>query len=64
MEMEMEMAQTLIAHPRASRRNGVLPGHPSCGHVRHVGACPSCQRAQLARWDAQLAEASRGWRNR
>jgi hypothetical protein len=62
----MEMAQTLTARTVPSHRhqNGVLMGHRSCGHVSHVGACPSCQRAQLARWDAQLAEASRGWRNR
>jgi hypothetical protein len=26
-----------------------------CGHVRHVGTCAPCQRAQLARWNAQLA---------
>jgi hypothetical protein len=60
------MAQTLTAHlfPSHRKRNGALDRHRSCGHVRHVGACPSCQRAQLARWDAQLAEASRGWRNR
>jgi hypothetical protein len=29
-----------------------------CGHERHVGTCPSCQRGQLAKWDAQLAQAS------
>jgi hypothetical protein len=60
------MAQTLTAQPLPSHRrhNGVLTGHRSCGHVCHVGACPSCQRAQLARWDAQLAEVSRGWRYR
>lgn len=29
-----------------------------CGHARHVGTCPCCQRAQLARWGAQLAQAS------
>jgi hypothetical protein len=59
------MAQTLAGDPlpRHRNRNGVPTGQRSCGHVRHVGACPSCQRAQLARWDAQLAEASRGWRN-
>ena len=27
----------------------------SCNHTRHVGTCPSCQRAQLARWREQLA---------
>jgi hypothetical protein len=60
------MAQTLTAHPLPSQRhhNGVLTGNRSCGHVRHVGACSSCQRTQLARWDAQLAEASRGRGNR
>jgi len=26
----------------------------ACGHSRHVGTCPECQRAQLARWRAQL----------
>jgi len=31
-----------------------------CGHTRHVGTCPECQRAQLARWRAQLIEASNG----
>jgi hypothetical protein len=51
-----------------------VPGHAdspvalvtkrSCGHVRHVGPCPSCQRAQLTRWNAQLAEASRAGRGR
>jgi hypothetical protein len=29
-----------------------------CGHTRHVGPCPECQRAQLARWRAQIVEAS------
>lgn len=28
-----------------------------CGHVRHVGTCAECQRAQLTRWGAQLAQA-------
>jgi hypothetical protein len=28
-----------------------------CGHVRHVGTCADCQRAQLTRWGAQLAQA-------
>lgn len=26
-----------------------------CGHTRHVGTCPTCQRVQLARWREQLA---------
>ena len=29
-----------------------------CAHTRHNGSCPSCQRAQLARWRAQLAAVS------
>jgi hypothetical protein len=29
----------------------------SCGHAKHVGSCPTCQRAQLARWRAQLLQA-------
>ncbi len=29
-----------------------------CGHQRHVGSCPNCQRRQLARWNAQLAQVS------
>jgi hypothetical protein len=29
-----------------------------CGHTRHVGTCAYCQRAQLARWHAQLLAAS------
>jgi hypothetical protein len=32
----------------------------ACGHTRHVGTCPDCQRAQLARWRGQLAEATEG----
>jgi hypothetical protein len=39
--------------------------HPEmpCGHSVHIGSCPHCQRAQLARWAEQLADASRrnGW---
>lgn len=29
-----------------------------CGHDGHIGSCPVCQRAQLLRWRAQLAEVS------
>jgi hypothetical protein len=28
----------------------------TCGHARHVGTCGSCQRAQLAKWQGQLAQ--------
>jgi hypothetical protein len=40
-----------------STRNG-RPPHKRCGHARHVGTCPCCQRVQLAKWDTQLAQAS------
>jgi hypothetical protein len=28
----------------------------ACGHTAHVGTCSACQRAQLAKWRAQLAQ--------
>jgi hypothetical protein len=31
----------------------------ACGHVAHVGTCSACQRAQLAKWQAQLAAVAR-----
>jgi hypothetical protein len=35
-----------------------------CGHLRHIGTCAACQRAQLARWNMQLADAQgRPWRS-
>ncbi len=30
-----------------------------CGHVAHVGTCSACQRAQLAKWQAQLQAVAR-----
>ena len=30
----------------------------SCQHSTHVGTCAACQRAQLARWEAQLSHAA------
>ena len=29
-----------------------------CHHRGHVGTCAACQRAQLARWRVQLAQAA------
>jgi hypothetical protein len=29
-----------------------------CRHRVHLGTCPQCQRAQLARWAEQLADAA------
>jgi hypothetical protein len=31
----------------------------ACGHTAHVGTCAACQRAQLAKWNAQLAQVAR-----
>jgi hypothetical protein len=31
----------------------------ACGHTAHVGTCAACQRAQLAKWRAQLAQVAR-----
>ncbi len=31
----------------------------ACGHVAHVGTCSACQRAQLAKWQSQLAAVAR-----
>ncbi|MDX6341497.1 MAG: hypothetical protein QOH87_1635 [Trebonia sp.] len=41
---------------RARREAGLLGPRTrkACLHERHVGTCPACQRAQLARWDSQL----------
>lgn len=46
-----------LGRVRASREAAGASVRPStpCGHDRHVGSCPACQRAQLARWRAQLA---------
>jgi hypothetical protein len=30
------------------------PQHAHCGHTRHVGACPACQRAAQRRSEAQF----------
>ena len=55
--------------PYASR--SAVGGHwgtPStkkvCGHIRHFGPCPWCQREQLARWELQLAQVSPHWSHR
>ena len=39
------------------------PAHDSttqttCGHTRHIGTCPTCQRVQLTRWRQQLTHAN------
>jgi hypothetical protein len=44
-------ARDVAASPPAGERTPQSP----CGHTRHVGTCPTCQRMQLARWRRQLA---------
>jgi len=39
---------------RTAARSGATAVRKPCGHKLHVGTCPHCQRAQLARWRAQL----------
>ena len=39
----------------ASARVQLGKAKKACGHVAHVGTCSACQRAQLAKWQAQLA---------
>jgi hypothetical protein len=62
------MAQTLSARVFAADRHDrvlhtdldirTLQTERPCGHKRHFGPCPACQRAQLARWDVQLDQVS------
>jgi hypothetical protein len=39
----------------ASARVQLGQVNKACGHIVHVGTCSACQRAQLAKWQAQLA---------
>jgi hypothetical protein len=46
--------------PIVTQLGGDPTAHPlgkSCGHTRHVGPCPVCQRAARMRSQAQLAAA-------
>ena len=56
---------TLERHMAHTLRSPLVPAHSlrrvhsiqkACHHVHHVGPCASCQRAQLPRWHAQLAQ--------
>ena len=63
--LETEMARTLYPGFSATDREQRTMRSPKpCGHRRHVGPCPSCQRAQLGRWYLQLAQAARAGRAR
>ena len=50
---EGTLASIGVYEPKDSR----VPAK-QCGQARHVGHCPLCQRAQLAKWDAHLARAA------
>jgi hypothetical protein len=52
------LCEVIALDPARARRKKAAPGSPApkpCGHDRHVGPCPACQRAQLARWRSELA---------
>lgn len=51
------MILTKTKPTRARTRTGGNGVARSCGHIRHVGTCAVCQRAQLARWQEQVANA-------
>lgn len=36
----------------------VRNGNAGCGHTRHIGSCPFCQRTRAARYVRQLADAT------
>lgn len=38
----------------AATRHVEIGAERACGHDRHHGSCPDCQRAQLDRWRVQL----------
>ena len=49
-----------MVRPTVSPSGGERMAHPVtklCGHVRHVGTCPVCQRAARMRSQMQLAAA-------
>ena len=50
---------TSVAARAASARVQQGHGAKACGHIAHVGTCSVCQRAQLAKWRAQLAQVAR-----
>ncbi len=45
--------------PAATVRGHLGQSAKACGHTAHVGTCAACQRAQLAKWSAQLAQVAR-----
>jgi hypothetical protein len=56
-ELPQELNAVIPLDQARARREAALPGPRAakpCRHDRHVGTCPACQRAQLARWQSQL----------
>ena len=53
-DMRSSAVQTPIVH---NTHTHSAHAAKRCGHVRHVGTCADCQRAQLSRWSVQLAQA-------
>ena len=52
------MAHTLnFGFFRSPRREQALRRRRQCGHVRHIGWCLCCQRAQLTIWTEQSGHA-------
>jgi hypothetical protein len=47
------------AAAQAAVRGQLGQSAKACGHPAHVGTCAVCQRAQLAKWRAQLAQVAR-----
>ena len=43
----------------AATRGQLGQSAKACGHAAHVGTCSACQRHQLAKWRAQLAQVAR-----
>jgi hypothetical protein len=54
--MDQILTQRLVT---SARTQLAVTARKPCGHARHCGCCPECQRAQLARWNAQLAQVTR-----
>jgi hypothetical protein len=38
--------------------HGAWPAAETCDHRGHVGTCAACQRRQIAKWSAQLQQAT------
>jgi len=53
------MLRTQVAPASAASARVQLQVAKACGHSAHVGTCSACQRAQLAKWQAQLRAVGR-----